>query len=86
MNASVMGVDMKIRTKSLTIIEFLDDLLTQLRFYSNTLKLRAQVKQERSELKKLNAHELKDIGISHEDAAQEAVRSYADIPPNRISG
>ncbi len=48
--------------------------------YFLLLELRAQVHKERRELSKLDHRALKDIGISHEDAACEAHRAYADIP------
>lgn len=59
--------------------------MIEMRTYSNVLKLRAQVKRERQELKKLDARGLMDIGISHEDAIFEAARSYEDIPSSRTS-
>lgn len=83
MNAIIRDTEMKIKTKSYSIDEYWSALLIEMRTYSNLLKLRAQVKRERGELKKLDTRGLMDIGISHEDAIHEAARSYEDIPSSR---
>ena len=55
--------------------------------FADYLRLRAlkyQIRQERMELGKLDEFQLKDIGISHDEAAKEATKSFADIPVARI--
>lgn len=46
--------------------------------------LKAQIKKERRELAELDDRQLRDIGISREDAAREAARKFDDIPRRRI--
>ncbi|MEM9330541.1 MAG: DUF1127 domain-containing protein [Pseudomonadota bacterium] len=46
--------------------------------------LKAQIRKERDELKSLSPRELRDIGVSREDALKEAHRDYDDIPDHRI--
>ncbi len=46
-------------------------------------RIRVQVAQERVSLLRLSARELRDIGITREQALQEARRSYYDVPEDR---
>ncbi|MEM7215637.1 MAG: DUF1127 domain-containing protein [Pseudomonadota bacterium] len=47
--------------------------------------LKRQIRAERNQLRTLTERELKDIGITREDAIKEASRGYDDVPRHRIA-
>ncbi len=44
---------------------------------------RYEIRKEREALVNLSDHHLRDIGVTREQATQEALRGYGDIPDNR---
>ncbi len=58
----------------------------RLRVFNKTAKLRQQIRAERKELLQLDAHQLADIGITHDDAVREARRPNNDVSANRLNG
>ena len=63
---------------------FFDRFRRKVTQYLQLLKLRAQVHRERIELSKLDDDALRDIGISHGDAAAEINRPFTDVPRRRL--
>lgn len=43
-----------------------------------------QIRRERTRLSAMSDHQLKDIGVTRDQANQESYRGIADIPPNRL--
>jgi len=47
------------------------------------VEIALRVRQERSELKELDARALEDLGFSRSEANSEASRPFWDLPPDR---
>ncbi len=45
--------------------------------------LRSEIADERKSLASMSDHQLRDIGVTREQATQEALRGYGDIPDSR---
>jgi|GEM_PF-991534 len=43
-----------------------------------------QIRRERNQLAQLNDHQLRDIGITREQAGRESFKGLTSIPPNRL--
>jgi uncharacterized protein YjiS (DUF1127 family) len=71
---------MKYRTSSHYNILFLNDFLLKIRVILNMFELRRKTKRERDGIAELNAYQLKDIGISHDNAAHKLDRSRIEMP------
>lgn len=54
-----------------------------LQYMTELRNLRAQVRQERKILNALDDHQLRDIGVSREEARREARRAIHDVPSHR---
>jgi len=57
----------------------------------NTLKhlyevdcLKAQIRRERDQLAQMDDHQLRDIGLSRQEAQDEVHRSFHDVPEHRL--
>ncbi|MGI9405553.1 MAG: DUF1127 domain-containing protein [Hyphomicrobiaceae bacterium] len=57
------------------------ELLARLATHFNLL---AQINRERRDLQKLDDRQLRDVGITREDANREASRPYWDVPVERM--
>jgi uncharacterized protein YjiS (DUF1127 family) len=48
------------------------------------IALSLQIRRERKQLARLSDHELRDIGVSREQADNESYQGLVSIPPNRL--
>lgn len=50
-----------------------------------TAELKSQIRHERNQLMRLSDEELRDIGLTRNQAEQEASRGFDDVPKHRLN-
>ncbi len=71
--------------KGLTLGYYFDELTTGAKLFMARMDLQNRVVAERRELAEMDGAQLRDLGITREEALEEAFRRDNDLPRNRLA-